>query len=72
MQREKFEYMLANVPGVGIEAVTRNGDTHLGFYEDFPGSAGIDRAAPQMYKALKAGDFSRVTFLVGASPQAQL
>lgn len=63
MQEYEFQHMLLTVPGIGVKAQSRYGETLCYFYEDFERSRGIDRAMVQTYNALKKGTIVSAVFI---------
>ena len=62
MERYEYDHLLSTVPGIGVEALNRYGETLLYFYEDFSSSSGISRAMDQMYNALHKGTLVSIIF----------
>lgn len=62
MLKCEYDRLMASTPGIGVTAVTALQETVYYFFEDFPGSPGIDRALDQMYAAKDRGTILSVEF----------
>lgn len=62
MEQYEFDHLMKTVPGIGVVAKNRYGETMYFFYEDLPHSKGIERAMDQMYNAKDKGAIQSVSF----------
>jgi hypothetical protein len=62
MQKCEYDRLMATVPGIGVLAKPAINEIVYYFFEDFPGSAGMDRALDQMYAAKDRGTVLSVEF----------
>ena len=64
MTKERMNYLLDTVSGVGVVCTMSNGSEVYYFYQDFDEEGeGIERAMKQIYPYLSDGRFKKVEFI---------